>query len=101
MPLTFSPIRTKSSTDADGRSASALQSLGPGARPRQSCQKDDGAEAPRKESAGGLVVPPALLCFSVAMGESPSAQTAMCSPVAERVPGTSAVAPSPLRTMLV
>jgi hypothetical protein len=46
------------------------------------------------------VVPPALVCFSVAMGESPSAQTLMCSPVAVRVPGTSAVAPSPLRTML-
>jgi hypothetical protein len=29
------------------------------------------------------------------------AQTRMCSPVAVRVPGTSAVAPSPLRTMLV
>jgi hypothetical protein len=54
-----------------------------------------------KRTAGGTVAPPAVDCFSVATSEGPSAQTRMCSPVAVRVPGTSAVAPSPLSTMLV
>jgi hypothetical protein len=53
-----------------------------------------------KETAGGSWHPRRSM-FRPAIGERRSVQTRMCSPVADRVPGTSAVAPSPLSTMLV